>query len=289
MQGGRNGHICGFDYCAAMGYNEKSRNETRIFMKPIKIIFFDIDGTLIDPATGNISPKTVETLQRLEEKGILRGIVTGRPPASLPDFGALHFDVMATFNGSLCYTDREIIYEKPIEPEEVQQVLQNAAALGRPVSVAVRSRLAANGVEQDLADYYRVAGLQLTKAADFDDALRENVYQIMLSYRPGDEEAILRGTKKLKIALSWERAADVIPISGGKGAAIRQILRHFGLDSSQAMAFGDNHNDMEMLRAVGTGVAMGNATKALKEIADDVCEAVSEDGIYHYCLHHGLI
>lgn len=258
-------------------------------MKPIKIIFFDIDGTLIDPATGKMSPKTVEALQRLEKKGILRGIVTGRPPASLPDFGDLHFDVMATFNGSLCYTDLDIIYEKPIEPKEVQQVLQNAAALGRPVSVAVRSRLAANGVDQDLKDYYRVAGLQLTKAPDFDDALQEKVYQIMLGYRPGDEEKILHGTENLKLALSWERAADVIPASGGKGTAIRHILRHFGLDASQAMAFGDNHNDVEMLRAVGTGVAMGNATQALKDIADETCGPVGQDGIYHHCLHHGLI
>lgn len=258
-------------------------------MAPIQIIFFDIDGTLIDPATGKISPKTVETLRRLEEKGIKRGIVTGRPPASLPDFGDLRFDVMATFNGCLCYTDAQIIYDNPIEPGEVRQILRNAAALGRPISVAVRDRLVANGVERDLADYYRVAGLELTKSVDFDDALGENVYQIMLSYRPGDEEKILHGTENLKIALSWERAADVIPSSGGKGAAIRHILRHFGFDADQAMAFGDNHNDMEMLRAVGTGVAMGNATKALKDIADDMCGPVGEDGIYHYCLGHGLI
>ena len=63
-------------------------------MMPIRIVFFDIDGTLVDPATGKISPKTVEALQLLEEKGIRRGIVTGRPPASLPDFGPLRFDAM---------------------------------------------------------------------------------------------------------------------------------------------------------------------------------------------------
>lgn len=258
-------------------------------MTPIRIIFFDIDGTLVDPDTGKISTKTVEALRRLEEKGIRRAIVTGRPPASLPDFGDLHFDVMATFNGCLCYTDSEILYDDPIHPAELQQVLQNATALGRPISVAVRDRLVANGVEQDLADYYRLAGLELTKSEDFDAACREPVYQIMLSYRPGDEDAILRDTQHLKIALSWERAADVIPASGGKGAAISHILAYFGIDPSEAMAFGDNHNDMEMLDAVGTGVAMGNATQMLKDIADAVCLPVSQDGIYHYCLRHGLI
>ena len=258
-------------------------------MMPIRIVFFDIDGTLVDPATGKISPKTVEALQLLEEKGIRRVIVTGRPPASLPDFGPLRFDAMATFNGCLCYTENEIIYDAPIGPGEVRQVLQNATALGRPISLAVKDRLVANGVEQDLADYYRLAGLELTQSPDFDQALEENVYQIMLSYRPGDEEKILHNTKNLKIALSWERAADVIPAVGGKGAAIGQILRYFGLDAGQAMAFGDNHNDLEMISAVGCGVAMGNATQALKDIAADVCKPVSEDGIYHYCRARGLI
>jgi hydroxymethylpyrimidine pyrophosphatase-like HAD family hydrolase len=61
------------------------------------------------------------------------------------------------------------------------------------------------------------------------------------------------------------------------------------LDAGQAMAFGDNHNDLEMISAVGCGVAMGNATQALKDIAADVCKPVSEDGIYHYCRARGLI
>ena len=258
-------------------------------MQPVKIAFFDIDGTLIDPATERISPKTVEALQRLEEKGIRRVIVTGRPPASLPSFGPLRFDAMATFNGCLCYTEKEIIYDAPIAPGEVRQVLQNATALGRPVSLAGKDRLVANGWEEDLADYYRLAGLELTQSPDFDQALDENVYQIMLSYRPGEDEAILQGTKHLKIALSWDRAADVIPAVGGKGAAIGHILRYFGLDASQAVAFGDNHNDLEMISAVGYGVAMGNATQALKDIADEICGPVSQDGIYHYCLEKGLI
>ena len=258
-------------------------------MHPVKIAFFDIDGTLVDPATGKISPKTVEALQRLEEKGIRRVIVTGRPPASLPDFGPLRFDAMATFNGCLCYTENEIIYDAPIAPGEVRQVLQNATALGRPISLAGKDRLVANGWEEDLADYYRLAGLELTQSPDFDQALDENVYQIMLSYRPGEDEAILQGTDHLKIALSWDRAADVIPAVGGKGAAIGQILRYFGLDASQAMAFGDNHNDLEMISAVGCGVAMGNAAQALKDIADEICGPVSQDGIYHYCLEKGLI
>lgn len=97
------------------------------------------------------------------------------------------------------------------------------------------------------------------------------------------------GGSGVKVAVSWDRAVDVIPASSGKGTAIARVLAHFGLDASQAMAFGDSLNDLEMLRTVGVGVAMGNAKPQLKAVADDVCGAVSEDGIYHYCLEHGLI
>ena len=55
------------------------------------------------------------------------------------------------------------------------------------------------------------------------------------------------------------------------------------------MAFGDGNNDIEMIETVGHGVAMENASKELKAVADDVCGHVADDGIYHYCLANGLI
>lgn len=258
-------------------------------MAEIKIIFFDIDGTLVDPATRQIPESTKEALRRLRERGIILCVATGRPPASLPDFSGLPFEVFSTFNGSLCYTDKETIYANPISRKDVDQLLKNAAGLGRPVSVAVRHRLAANGVDQDLADYYHLADLELAADADFDDVCKEPIYQIMLGSREEEHAAILRGTENVKIAISWDRAVDVIPADSGKGAAIAQILAHFGLDASQALAFGDSYNDLDMLQAVGTGVAMGNAAQALKDIAGDVCGHVSQNGIYNYCVRHGLI
>lgn len=258
-------------------------------MTDIKIAFFDIDGTLIDHSTGRISDKTVLTLNQLRQRGIKLCVVTGRPPASLPDFGQLRFDVLSTFNGSLCYTPTQTIFSNPLPKEAVQKVIENVTALGRPVSVAVRDRLVANGIEQDLADYYTLAGLVLTVAEDFEDACREDVYQIMMGCREADYPAIIQDAPGVKIAVSWDRAVDVISAGGGKGSAIRKILEYYGLEKDQAIAFGDSHNDEEMLSAVGTGVAMGNATPGLKAIATEVCRSVSEDGIYYYCLEHGLI
>lgn len=257
-------------------------------MKDIQLIFFDIDGTLVDPRTGRISEKTKETLLRLHGRGIKLCIATGRPPASLPDLDGLPFDAFLTVNGSLCYTKDQIIFHHPIAPEDVQKVIANAAAIGRPVSIAIKDRLVANGIDQDLADYYRLAGLELTADEDFDDACREPVYQIMLGCRRTDEAAITQGIDNISLAWSWDRAVDVIPTGSGKGEAISKILEHFHLTPAQAMAFGDAHNDIQMLRAVGMGVAMGNAAPEIKAAADAVCGCVWDEGIFHFCEENHL-
>lgn len=258
-------------------------------MDPIKIIFFDIDGTLIDIQKKQISTNTLDLLRRLRENGIRICLATGRSPLTLPDFGGVRFDAYLTFNGSLCFTDREVIFSNPIPAGDVQKLIRNAAALGRPVTVATRDRLAANGTDQDLADYYSIAKLELTVAEDFEDAARREVYQLMMGCREEEYPAILKDVSGARIAAWWDRAADIIPANGGKGIGIERILEYFHLTREEAMAFGDGSNDMEMLRTVGTGVAMENASAQLKEIADDVCGHAAEDGVYHYCLRRGLI
>ena len=82
---------------------------------------------------------------------------------------------------------------------------------------------------------------------------------------------------------------DIIPAAAGKGNGIRKILEYYHLDAGDAIAFGDGNNDIEMFHAVGTRVAMENASEQLKAAADEICGHVAEDGIYYYCLEHGMI
>ena len=257
-------------------------------MKDIKIAFFDVDGTLVNPRTGLISARTKETLIRLRQKGILLCIATGRPPASLPDLTGLPFDAFLTCNGALCYTEDRIIAETTIPADAVQKVIANAAALGRPVTVALRDRLAANGTDPDLAEYYRMAGLELTVAEDFDAAAGGHVYQMMLGCRISDHGDIIRGADGVAITYSWDRAADVIPIGGGKGIAVMQILEHFNLSADQAIAFGDGFNDRRMLQTVGTGVAMGNADPRVTAVSMYQTASNNEDGIGVFLREHLL-
>lgn len=216
-------------------------------------------------------------------------LATGRGPLTLPRFEGVEFDAFLTFNGSYCFNREETIFSNPLPGEDVRTLIRNAAALGRPVSIATRDRMVANGRDQDLVDYYAFAKREVEVAPDFDRAAGEEVYQVMLGCRKTDYPLLLRGTRRAKIAAWWDRAADIIPADGGKGVGIGKILAFYQLDRAQALAFGDGDNDIEMLQAVGRGIAMGNASQGLKAVADDVCGPVAQDGIYHYCLTHGYI
>ena len=99
-------------------------------MNPIQIIFFDIDGTLVDMQTKRIPAKTLEALVRLKAKGIKLCIATGRSPISVPTFAGVDFDAFLTFNGAYCYDRFGPIYRNPIQPEAVAKILQKAGCRG---------------------------------------------------------------------------------------------------------------------------------------------------------------
>ena len=150
--------------------------------------------------------------------------------------------------------------------------------------------MAANGKDGDLVEYTAFANLPVIVSDDFEKtANTEEIYQVMMGCRKEDYPAIMKNVHNARITAWWDRAVDIIPANGGKGAGVRRVLEYYRLDPSEALAFGDGGNDMEMFEAVGIGVAMGNASPQLKAIADSVCGSAADDGIYYYCAENGLI
>lgn len=258
-------------------------------MNKIKIIFFDIDGTLIDMTKKAISYKTVETLLRLKENGVKICIATGRAPGSVPKFDGVDFDAFLTFNGSYCFNSSDVILSTPIPKVDVEKMIENATRINRPVSIAGKDRVVANGTDKDLSDYFGFAKQETPVSDDFDEVLKGEIYQMMMGGRKDEYDDILKDVENARITAWWDRAVDIIPANGGKGKGIKAILEYYGIDRSESMAFGDGGNDIEMLQTVGTGVAMGNALDHVKEVADEICGTSADDGIYHYCLENGLI
>ena len=62
-----------------------------------------------------------------------------------------------------------------------------------------------------------------------------------------------------------------------------------GWSMQDVISFGDDYNDLEMIKACGIGVAMGDAREAVKEAADYVSGLCSRNGIAQALLHYGLI
>lgn len=87
------------------------------------IIFFDIDGTLLDFGKKDLSPKTREALLKLRENGIRICIATGRAPLAVPKFAGVEFDAYLTYNGCYCYEGSKTIYSNPMPQVDVQTPL----------------------------------------------------------------------------------------------------------------------------------------------------------------------
>ena len=145
------------------------------------------------------------------------------------------FDALITFNGSYCYDRTQTIFSQPIPPQDVRRLLANAAALGRPVCAATKDRLAANGRDADLVDYFAIAGLEVPVAQDFETVCGSGDLQFMLGSR---REEYPRDGRRGGDRPSWDRAVDVIPAAGGKGRAEKDAGT-FSWRPAQAMAFGD--------------------------------------------------
>ncbi len=255
----------------------------------VKMIFFDIDGTLIEMGKKQMTARMEETLIRLKEKGILLCIATGRPLREVPCFKRVQFDAYLTFNGSYCRNQKEVIYANPIFPEDVDQVLENAAHRHRYVALATLHEMGANGKDSNLEEYFAHANQIIRVAKHFDQLRRQPVYQMMIACSPDKYGHFTSNTRNVTMT-SWSvKAADVIPANGGKGAAVEKMLGYYGISPDEAMAFGDGKNDIELLRTVGMGIAMGNASDEVKRCAKAVCPSVDEDGIYHYCKQQKMI
>ena len=259
-------------------------------MSKIRIAFFDIDGTLLDFGSREPSPRMNETLRRLKENGIILCIATGRAPLSLPSFALTGFDAYLTFNGSLCYSGDTEILSNPLPADDIMRIMRNAAGIGRPISIATRNRFIANGMDDDLKAYYGISGSRIIIAEDFGTIIsEEKVFQIMMGCYPREYQAVMEGVRHARIAAWWDRAVDIIPADGGKGASITRMLGYFGLDASEAIAFGDGGNDVEMLGFAKIGVAMGNALDNVKKAADYVTSDVDDDGILNALKHFNVL
>ena len=130
-----------------------------------------------------------------------------------------------------------------------------------------------------LAD--ELGGMPPMKLRPARDALEMEIYQMHIYGAPGCEDALVARAPGL-IAARWsENFADVFPRGGGKEIGMQAINARLGIAPDETMAVGDGENDVGMLKYAGVGVAMGNASDAVKAQANYVAPGVDDGGIAH--------
>lgn len=163
-----------------------------------------------------LSERTLHTLISLRQNGVKLCMATGRGYLSAPRFPGIDFDALLTFNGSYVTVGDEIIFKCPLDRVDKLQLLQNLKDMHRAVAISNEHFIITNGTDPDLEQYFRFGSEMLKIDKQFDERVREDIYQMMCACREEEYERILYGTHHTQITAWWDRAADIIPLECGK-------------------------------------------------------------------------
>jgi len=264
-----------------------------------EIIFFDIDGTLVDEFN-EISASTVETLHLLDQKGILLAICTGRFPYECGEFFSTHpnlpFSLLICAGGALAFKGDAIIVNKPIPAQDLIPFLNVARIHGVPYWTAGIDGFFYSVRSLDgIRDLLHPSELLRTDFYDPDYHLAHDVYggemvpspeQLSLFKPVSDRIIIAQG---MHIGGLPSRAFDFYRRDVNKGTGILDCLKILGIPPGKAMAIGDSSNDIPAFRVVGSSVLMGNSSPNIHHHATFVTDTIHNDGIRKAMLYFGVI
>lgn len=255
----------------------------------IKAVFFDVDGTLIPFETGILPESAREAIERLRANGIKVFLASGKSILQLRNMSVMQtqYDGYITLNGQLIFDERMNCYAgTPIDEGEMEILSGVFNAKRIPFLLLGESTRYINYVN-DLVIQKQLG----TNASipDIGEYQGEKIYQIT-AFVNSRERKLFENVLDLCKVTAWdENGIDIIAKDGGKLNAIKQVLEILGIDRSETMAFGDEENDLEMIRYCGIGVAMGNGIDEVKNAADYVTADISDDGVKKALMHFNLI
>lgn len=257
----------------------------------IKAIFFDIDGTLVSFRTHRVPPSTVESLQALRRAGVKTFIATGRQLQAINNLGTLAFDGYVTLNGGYCIAGKDqVIYQCHIPETDINALLRYMEEVETfPCAFVLEEGIFLNYKNEKVEELFALINFPEPPLRPLADVRGRTVYQLIAFLSPQQEERLLPVIPGCT-ATRWNPLfTDIVPKGSNKGVGIDKMIAHFGLSLDETMAFGDGGNDIEMLRHVALGVAMGNAGDDVKAAARYVTTSVDDDGIANALRHFGIL
>lgn len=258
----------------------------------MKLITFDIDGTTINRFR-NVTKLTIQTLKALHEAGFILVPTTGRCLNEIPneilDLNICNYAI--TSNGAVVTNliNNSRLHENLLEPKDILSLFD-----GMNISEWMVSIHADNEVF-DTHNLLRISRrLLFHKDLKFRNKIRnltsfviENpkIEKVQLTTTSKQNmDCLVKGFQKnfdFEMPISRSRYIEISAREATKRNAVEILRAHLQIDLENVFAIGDDMNDLELIKHVGMGVAMGNANALVKESANFVTSSNRSEGFYY--------
>ncbi len=256
----------------------------------ITLVATDMDGTLLNEKR-EITERTVKTLNKLNERGVKFCLCSGRPPIGMIRFAErLGFDMpIITFNGAevIACIGEKPIYENVLDGNLAKEVFDLGEQLCSASVAWESNRVVFCADNATTREYHRMSNAEMVFKDEVDIA--KLPIRKVLWFGPDAEtterlriEMMERYKGRLNVATSSPCLLEFVNHDVSKGVALTRLCEHLGLDVADSLAFGDGYNDLPMLMAAGTSVAMANAGDEIKAACDAVTLSNEQDGVADY-------
>lgn len=264
-----------------------------------KIIFSDIDGTLLLPDS-TVSPGTAAAVRQLAAQTIPFILVSARMPEAIYPLTrqmGVTLPVISYSGAYVLTAEQELLFSQTMAAEPTRRILADIAAHYPAIVVnyyAGRHWYVRNVADPQVQQEMRITSAQAVYA-DYEERLQadELPNKLLLMAEPTlcarAEKELAARYPEFHVVRSAPFLLEIMERSVSKATGIAVMLKHYGLTAADALSFGDNYNDLEMLQHTGTSVAMGNAPEDVKKAATCVTAPNTEDGLARYLQQQGII
>lgn len=246
-------------------------------MKPKAITFFDLDGTLLNQHS-KITPEISQALAALKANQVLPVIATGRTNIEIQEIAKTSgIETFITMNGQYIEQNGKEIFQRIIPHEVVARLKQAVSEKGHELGFYTSKNIFVTRHTPTVFRAYEIIHSKIPPV-DPNFYLKSPLNMLLVLSQDGDE-FYREHFPELKFFRNGPDSMDTISADGSKGFGVKKFLEVMGYEDVPTFGFGDGPNDVELLAACETKIAMGNATKELKEVADFITTKNTEGGI----------